>query len=412
MPNYLRLAILPLILASPTMPGSAQSGAAPRLDYQMPGAAQPAPQLGYQVPPPPVETAPRWSRAAAEDLLLYLDRVGEEGLDPAWYDGDRLRAALASGDETAWQGAASDIFLRLSADLSQGYVRGSDRVGWHMPGFELNGDQQRQLMARAIAEGRVAPALSSLLPTHAQYQFLKRALAATAPQDSARRELIRVNMERWRWMPRELGARHIIVNVPAFTAAIVDNGQVTARHRTIVGKTSTPTPQLRADAVAVTFNPWWNVPASIVREMNGRYGGYEVTRGADGIRLRQAPGPRNALGRMKVEMPNDYAIYLHDTPAKALFDRPVRAFSHGCIRTQDALGFAQQLLAPTDAWDRARIDKAAADGKTVRANLSAPVPVFIAYFTAAATEDGRIVTYSDLYGRDAPVRKALTAARS
>jgi L,D-transpeptidase YcbB len=417
MPRSILLLALPLLLASPTMPGIAQSG--PRLPYMLPTVFHPAPlpQLAYQLDlpaqpqlAPQQAAAPRWTRAAAQDLAFYTERIGEEGLDPVHYDLPALRAALASDDDWALQSAASALFMRLSSDLSQGYVRGSGRVAWHMAGFEVNGGDQRQLMHRAISEGRVAPALNSLLPTHAQYQFLKRALASTPIEDTAKRDLIRANMERWRWMPRELGRRHVLVNVPAFTAALVDEGQVTARHRTIVGKPSTPTPSLSAEAIAVTFNPWWHVPASIVREMNGRYAGYEVTRGADGIRLRQAPGPRNALGRMKIEMPNDHAIYLHDTPAKALFDREVRAFSHGCIRTQDALGFAQLLLAPLGDWNRSRIDSAVAGGKTVRANLAAPVPVYVAYFTAAATESGGVVTYKDLYGRDAPISRALARA--
>jgi murein L,D-transpeptidase YcbB/YkuD len=123
--------------------------------------------------------------------------------------------------------------------------------------------------------------------------------------------------------------------------------------------------------------------------------------------VRQPPGPRNALGRLKIEMSNPYAIYLHDTPAQNLFTRPVRAFSHGCIRTQYVRDFAADLLAATGAWDRARIDSKIASGDTVTVPLDRPVPVYIAYFTAAATTDGNIVTYPDIYGRDAPIRQAL-----
>ena len=122
------------------------------------------------------------------------------------------------------------------------------------------------------AQGGVAEALDALLPTHPQYVGLKAALAATPETDIARRELIRANMERWRWMPRDLGTRHVIVNVPAFTAAIVEDGRVLARHRAVVGARRTPTPQLSARVTAVTINPWWNVPQSIIREMGGRFG--------------------------------------------------------------------------------------------------------------------------------------------
>jgi murein L,D-transpeptidase YcbB/YkuD len=216
-------------------------------------------------------------------------------------------------------------------------------------------------------------------------------------------------MERWRWMPRTLGARHVLVNVPAFTAALVDDGHVTARHRAVVGAVRTPTPQLNAQITAVTINPWWNVPQSIIQSQGGRFGaGYEVNRSASGgISVRQPPGPRNALGRVKIEMPNQWAIYLHDTPSQALFGRPARAFSHGCIRTQNVRDFAALLLAPTGHWDRADIDAAVETGRNQQTPLAHPVPVYIAYFTAAATSDGDIVTYGDVYGRDVPVRAAL-----
>ena len=111
-------------------------------------------------------------------------------------------------------------------------------------------------------------------------------------------------------------------------------------------------------------------------------------------------------------MPNQHAIYLHDTPAQALFSRPVRAFSHGCIRTQAIRDFAALLLAPTGEWDRAAIDRAIGTGDNRSVSLVQPIPVYIAYFTAAATTDGNVVTYADIYGRDAPVRQALNRAAS
>ena len=397
-----RLSALALLLASPTMPGAIQTAAfaqsEPRLEYQAPVAApEPQPAL--------------WRIGAAEELLRYVENVGREGLDPAAYSPEQLRSALAGGDPAAVTEVANRAFLRLTADLSGGQVRGNGRVQWHMPDVGIDGNRQQLLLARA-QQGGVGPLLDGLLPTHPQYAGLKTALAATPESETARRELIRANMERWRWMPRELGRRHVIVNVPAFTAAIVDEGRVTARHRVVVGARRTPTPQLTATISAVTMNPWWNVPQSIIREMGGRFGGgYQVRRSEGGnLIVRQPPGPRNALGRVKIEMPNDHAIYLHDTPAQNLFARPVRAFSHGCIRTQNVRDFAALLLAPTGQWDRAAIDRAIAAGETQRAQLAEPVPVYIAYFTAAATNDGNIVTYADIYGRDAPVRQALNRA--
>ena len=349
-----RLSGLALLLASPTMPGAIQTAAFAQSEPQ-PGTAVPAVQPPQAAQPAPAPQPPIWRVATVEELLAYIDRLGEEGLDPASYAPDRLRQALAGGDPVALSAVASQTFLRLATDLSGGQVRGDSRVDWHLPDSSIDGNRQQLLLAQAT-QGGIGPLLDSLLPTHPQYVGLKAALAATAPEDQARRELIRANMERWRWMPRDLGERHVIVNVPAFTAALVEDGRVLARHRAVVGARRTPTPQLTTRAVGVTFNPWWNVPQSIIREQGGRFGaGYEVRRGAGGaISVRQPPGPRNALGRVKIEMPNEHAIYLHDTPAQALFSRPVRAFSHGCIRTQAIRDFAALLLAPTGQWDRER----------------------------------------------------------
>src|SRR3954453_7228516 len=407
MTRALRLSALILLLASPTMPGGIQTAAQAQAQAQVQaqsGVAPPAPQP--QVQPP------EWRRETAQELLLYIQNIGQEGLDPADYGADRLPAAIAAGDEAALTPVATPIFLRLVSDLSGGSVRGRARVEWHMTDSTLDAAGQQRLLAQVARGGGGGAALDSLLPTHPQYAGLKRALANTPASDTARRDLIRTNMERWRWMPRTLGARHVLVNVPAFTAALIDDGHVTARHRAVVGAVRTPTPQLNAQITAVTINPWWNVPQSIIQSQGGRFGGgYEVTRSAGGgISVRQPPGPRNALGRVKIEMPNQWAIYLHDTPSQALFGRTARAFSHGCIRTQNVRDFAALLLAPTGQWDRADIDRAVETGRNQQAALAHPVPVYIAYFTAAATSHGDAVTYADVYGRDAPVRQALNHA--
>jgi murein L,D-transpeptidase YcbB/YkuD len=391
----LRNAALVVMLATPTMPGAIQAAA---LDQEQPAAAAPQP------------VAVSWRLNDARELLTYVQDIGTEGISPAAYGPERLAAAIDTGDHARVSPIATEIFLQLATDLSGGQVRGRNRVDWFMPDAGLNDAAKQQLLTQVTTSGGVADALNGLLPTHPQYAGLRRALANTAPDDTARRELIRVNMERWRWLPRNLGVRYVLVNVPAFTAALIDDGRVTARHRAVVGAVRTPTPQLSARITAVTINPYWNVPQSIIRTTS--FGaGYQVTRGANGVvSVRQPPGPRNALGRVKIEMPNPHAIYLHDTPSQALFGRAVRAFSHGCIRTQNVRDFAALLLAPTGRWDRADIDRAVNTGRNQTTTLAAPVPVYIAYFTAAATTDGNIVSYSDIYGRDTPVRVALNRA--
>ncbi len=408
MKRSVKLLLVTATLASPTMPGAIQTAALAQ--NATPAATPPAATPAPPPPAPIVPTVQVWRREAARELLAYVDAIGEEGLDPAAYNPDRLRAALATGDDAAVTPVATQLFLRLARDLSGGSVRGNSRGEIYMPDVTIGAARQQELLTRA-AQGGVEATLDSLMPTHPQYALLRRALANAPAEDRARRDLIRANMERWRWMPRSMGARHVIVNVPAFTAAIVDNGNVTVRHRTVVGARATSTPQLSAEITAVTINPWWNVPQSIIRSQGGRFGaGYQVTRNGGTVSVRQPPGPRNALGRVKIEMPNPHAIYLHDTPAQALFARPVRAFSHGCIRTQFVRDFAAVLLQATGQWDRPAIDRAVDAGRTVSARLPAPIPVYIAYFTAAGTNDGNIVTYADIYGRDSAVRAALNRA--
>ena len=383
MPKLARTSLLAFLVAAPMAPGLLQTPALAQSEAGQPAAGG------------------AWSADRAEELLRYIQSVEADGLTPAAYNPDRLRAAL--GDEAARTRIADETFLTLAADLSGGSVRGADRVSWYMAPSGASETERQRLLGQA-KRGNVTQVLNGLLPTHAQYGLLKNALKN--PANAERRDLIRTNMERWRWLPRNLGERHIIVNVPAFTAAIVDNGDVIARHRAVVGATATPTPQLSATVTGVTFNPWWTVPQSIIRTMRG-FGGYQVSQG-NGYRIvRQPPGPRNALGRVKIEMPNEHAIYLHDTPSQNLFANARRAYSHGCIRTHNVRDFAAVLLRPTGQWDRAQIDRTINTGRTTNARLAAPIPVYIAYFTAAATTDGSLVTYADVYGRDGRVRQAL-----
>jgi murein L,D-transpeptidase YcbB/YkuD len=383
MPKLARTSLLAFLVAAPMAPGLLQTPALAQSEAGQPAAGG------------------AWSADRAEELLRYIQSVEADGLTPAAYNPDRLRAAL--GDEAARTRIADETFLKLAADLSGGSVRGADRVSWYMAPSGASETERQRLLGQA-KRGNVTQVLNGLLPTHAQYGLLKNALKN--PANAERRDLIRTNMERWRWLPRNLGERHIIVNVPAFTAAIVDNGDVIARHRAVVGATATPTPQLSATVTGVTFNPWWTVPQSIIRTMRG-FGGYQVSQG-NGYRIvRQPPGPRNALGRVKIEMPNEHAIYLHDTPSQNLFANARRAYSHGCIRTHNVRDFAAVLLRPTGQWDRAQIDRTINTGRTTNARLAAPIPVYIAYFTAAATTDGSLVTYADVYGRDGRVRQAL-----
>jgi murein L,D-transpeptidase YcbB/YkuD len=386
--------LLALLALGAAMPAAAQNASSP---------APAAPAVAPAPAPVPAPLAADWSRKQAEALLAYVEGIGAEGLDPADYDPEALRAAIdAKGD--ALDAAATATFLKVAGDLMFGHVRGDDRIDWHVADDSVNVYDQQALLDRA-AKGDVAATLNSLRPTHPQYAALRDLLADPAT-DAKTRDRIRINLDRWRWLPRDLGSKYVIVNVPAYTVAIVENGQTLNRRRAVAGALKTPTPQLSAMITGAIFNPWWEVPTSLSGEVAGKKGYVSVPNGK-GVRWRQPPGPGNALGRVKLVMGNPYAIYLHDTNAKNLFNKQARAYSHGCIRTENAVGFAETLLEGTE-WDHAKVSQTVASGKSVQANLAAPVPVYIVYFTVAATSDGPPMSYADMYGRDGKVLAALT----
>jgi murein L,D-transpeptidase YcbB/YkuD len=358
--------------------------------------------------PPPLPPAV-WDPVSAQDLIYYIRQIGSEGLNPADYDPDGLDAAIRAGDPLAMSAAATARFNIVSSDLALGHVKKVARVDWYVVDNDLNAEKQDALLRGALAAHNIADALNSLLPTHPQYAALKAALEMTPVSDTAKRDRIRLNLDRWRWLPRDLGPKYVIVNVPGFHATLVENGVNRWKQRAIAGKLSTPTPQLSATAVGVILNPWWEVPKSIEKEAAGKKGFVPVV-GVDGKvqRWRQPPGPTNALGQVKFVMPNSKAIYLHDTNARSRFNDNVRALSHGCVRTQHILDLATDLLGDDGgAWTPERIQATLASKKTVQANFVKPLPVYIVYFSTAALLDGRIVDYKDLYGRDAKALAAL-----
>ncbi len=374
----------------------------------LPGTAAPAAQAPAELPPPPPLPPPVWDQRNAVDLLSAIQAIGGEGLNPADYDPDGLMAAIATGDPLRVSAEATDRFNRLSSDLALGHVRRSARIDWHVSDPDLDAAKQDATLRAALAGHNIAGALRNLLPSHPQYAALKLALATTPPTDIARANRIRLNLDRWRWLPRDLGQKYIIVNVPGFHATLVENGVNRWKQRAIAGKLSTPTPQLNATAVGVILNPTWEVPKSIAHEAAGKKGFVAVTN-KDGKfdHWRQLPGPNNALGQLKFVMYNQYNIYLHDTNARSRFNSDVRALSHGCVRTQHIVDLATELLGDdAGEWTPDKIQAQLATGKTKQANFVKPLPVYIVYFSAAALVDGRIVDYKDLYNRDA---KAMTA---
>ncbi len=222
------------------------------------------------------------------------------------------------------------------------------------------------------------------------------------------------NMERWRWLPANLGDRHISVNIPAYMVRVLDRGEVIHEARVIVGKPETPTPVFSDVMRHVVVNPYWNVPPSILRKeflphmaQDPDYAarrGYEVIRRGNSISIRQPPGERNALGHIKFMFPNQHAVYLHDTPSRSLFKRSERAFSHGCVRVDDPFTFAEIVLG--DAWPQSRMKKLIGKGERL-VRLPELIPIHLTYFTLMVTDEGKLVRYPDIYSHDQRVAAAL-----
>jgi murein L,D-transpeptidase YcbB/YkuD len=386
-------------------PGPAATQPAPT-----PGAAtQPGqPEAAVQPPAPPPLPPAVWDPISAQDLVYYIKQIGVEGLNPEDYDPEGLEAAIASGDPVAMSAAATQRFNQVSSDLALGHVKKAARIAWYVVDKDLDAAKQDTLLREALATRNIKGALDGLLPTHPQYAALKAALETTPESDTLKRERIRLNMDRWRWLPRELGEKYIIVNVPGFHATLVENGVNRWKHKAIAGSVKTPTPQLSAMAVGVMLNPSWEVPPSITHEVVGKKGFVPVTKDGKIIRWSQPPGPTNALGQVKFVMYNPLNIYLHDTNARSRFDSRMRALSHGCIRTEHIMDLATELLGDDGGtWTPDKIQAQLATGKTKQANFVKPVPVYIVYFSSAALNDGKIVDYQDLYGRDAKALAAL-----
>jgi murein L,D-transpeptidase YcbB/YkuD len=364
-------------------------------------------------PLPAFAQAPRWDAESARELLDAIQGAQAEGLDPRDYSPEPLLEAAKAGPGPALDAAATERFRHLARDYTQGHVGPEDRLSWFIAGPTLSDEAADALMTRALAERRIGPVLAELLPTDARYLRLRAALSSSS-KDPAALQTIRVNMERWRWLPRALGARRIEVNAPSYTLTLTSDGRIVSTHKVIVGKPSTPTPQFSAVATGMILNPWWEIPESIVAESVGalvrtrpavaRARGYVWSNGS----YRQRPGPNNSLGQVKMIMPNPFNVYIHDTPSKTLFARPVRALSHGCIRTEAPFDLAAALLAGQPGWARADIDRAVASGDTFKVSLPKPTPVYVLYFTAEVDASGKLVVYPDIYGRDAVVAAELT----
>jgi murein L,D-transpeptidase YcbB/YkuD len=244
---------------------------------------------------------------------------------------------------------------------------------------------------------------------------------------------ILANMERWRWMPRDLGKFYVKVDIPGFQLDVVRNGTSIHNTRIVVGKVENQTPIFSDEIEHIIVNPAWNVPASITKKEMlpaaqanpASLSGYEIFYNFNGryrqidpysvdwysvdvrrVQIRQPPGERNALGNIKFMFPNQYDVYLHDTPSKSLFLKDYRAFSHGCMRVMDPMAFADALLLQEPGLNSTKLKKMIG-GSERMVPLAHHVPVHITYFTALVDEDSNLTLRRDLYGHDKRIEAAF-----
>lgn len=272
-----------------------------------------------------------------------------------------------------------------------------------------------------------------------------RTLAALNIPVEERIRQIQLNLERWRWMPDDLGSRYVLANIPGFQMQVVEEGHVVKTMRTIVGRKKRPTPVLSSMITYLEINPYWYVPSKIAREdllpkiqKNPNFLVHQNFRVYDSwdkdapeldpltidwaslsedhfpFRLRQEPAARNALGRVKFMFPNELSVYIHDTPAKGLFGKPSRPFSSGCVRVEEPLELVSLLVNQQD-WDQARLTEAVTSNQRQVIVLDNPMPVYLVYLTAWVAEDGATHFREDIYGHDQELLSALgrsTAAQT
>jgi murein L,D-transpeptidase YcbB/YkuD len=373
---------------------------------------------------PAIDIAESWDQMASSSVQQWID-----GLEPPHPE---YRALL-------------DALRKLRQQQNGGWPKVPRRV----PEPGSSDPAVQQLRERLTASGDLAdvdtgnPANYDAALTNAVKRFQERhALPATGIANEEtlaemnvpladRIRQVEMNLDRWRWMPNDLGPRHLLINIPAFQLTARENGKPVRAMRVVVGKTEHETPIFGGEMDTVVFSPYWNLPESIALDEIGPAirsdPGYlarnqiEVLRRtktrmtivnpddvnwydpAEFLQLsfRQRPGTRNALGQVKFLFPNAFDVYLHDTPADSLFGRSGRAFSHGCVRVEEPEALAAYVLRGLPDWTADRISSAMNAGVEKYVKLGEKIPVHVAYFTAWVADDGRLTFLPDVYGYDA-----------
>ena len=362
-------------------------------------------QNGYQL---------AWSdgkrtRGTLDGLLAAVRAADQDGLEPADYHVAELdaarRAPLTAATAIDLDLRATYTYLRYAADLSLGTIDPEDlNPEWHAAPRTI---YLRDALQAGIAENGIGQSLARLAPHSPQYLGLKHQLVlARQKQDAAAIEQIVMNMERWRWLPDDLGSRYILVNIPAFRLDAIEDGKSVLDMKVVTGKKTSPTPILADRMTTVVFSPFWNIPQDIAQkeilpklEKDPEYLDKNSIESDENGHYRQRPGKGNSLGQVKFLFPNHYNVYLHDTPAQALFERVERDFSHGCVRLDEPMKLVQYVLRDQPEWTDERITTAMKAGTERAVALKQRLPIYLVYFTAWE-DGGTLKTVPDVYGID------------
>ena len=369
----------------------------------------------------------------AQALIAEIGKASDWGLDARAFDVPNSDGLPSTPEEQAAAELKLDMAILKYARFAQGGRLTPSRISKLFDQRPSLRDPKTVLADLAAAD---APSdiLASFHPQHEQFKRLQAALVkARANKNTRDIQLIAINMERWRWMPRQLGSLHVWNNVPEFNTRVVKNGRNIYQEKTIVGQLKYATPFFSASMRNIVVHPDWTLPPTILNEdlapnlqkpktLFGqsntaflRYHKIRVSLKGEPINpdevdwnkvsihkytFTQPSGPTNVLGQFKFNFPNKHAIYMHDTPQRDLFGERVRTFSHGCIRVHQPARLATLLLAEDKGWSAAKINALVAQGENKVIALRRPVPVHLTYFTLTVGEDGRLQTFADIYGLD------------
>jgi murein L,D-transpeptidase YcbB/YkuD len=466
-------------------PAAAQSTAAPSGDSDQPNSASPTvspPPTVVQTTPQPVAATPvvesiraklaELDKASSSDDVSALVAFYNETGEPLWmtdmgFSGEGLAVIdeilraddwglsssafdlPPSGDLPASpdDAAANEIKLDLAILKYARFARGGRTDPAKLSklyGMSPTLRDPKTVMTEIAAADAPDAYLRSLHPKHEQFQLLHEALAKARDESEAgtkpaNTQKILVNMERWRWMPQDLGSLNVWLNIPSYIVHVVKDGKTIYTDKIVVGELKYATPVFSADLKSIVFNPEWTVPPTIVREnllpnlrggsgffsrntsvldqheLKVKYNGRFVDAGSinwnsvnmGAISFVQAPGPNNVLGKVKFVYPNPYSVYMHDTIKEGLFDKEARSEGHNCPRVGNPGKISAVVLAADQNMPQAEVDKLLATGYNSAVNLTHHVPVHTSYFTAVVDDQGKIQTFADIYKLDPAVASAI-----